>query len=149
MKILTLSLLLSCTTIAFAAETSTNNPHANNPHANNPHADQSSANGASNNGAPVDHSAFFQQSDQQPEPDIESMLKAEVVSVLDTKGYTYIEISRDDEPVWLAVPTTAVDAGDTVYYTDGPIVRDHESRTLNRTFPTVIFLLSVVVKNDK
>ncbi len=96
------------------------------------------------NHPPVDHKAFIQMSDQTP-PDIDSLDQAEVVSVVETKGYTYIEISRDDEPVWLAVPTTAVTAGDMVYYKNSPVVKNHESRTLNRTFPSVIFLTQVYV----
>ncbi len=139
MKISALSLLLCCSTIAFAAETPSNNPPA----------DHSTAVDTSNKSAPVDHSAIFQHSEQAPPVDIESMLKAEVVSVVDTKGYTYIEITRDDEPLWLAVPTTEVKAGDTVHYGDGPVVRDYQSQTLKKTFPTVLFLLSVVVNYDK
>lgn len=123
MKLLAMSLLLTCFTIAIAAETPSNNP-------------------------PVDHSAIFQHSTQS-EPDIESMNHAEVVDVINTRGYTYIEVTQDDEPVWLAVPTTEVEVGDTVHYTDGPIVQNHNSRTLNKTFPSVIFLLNVVVNSKK
>lgn len=131
MKLFTMSLLLTCFTISAAAETSSN-----------------AATEASDNNPPVDHSAIFQHSNHS-KADIKSMRKAEVVSVLNTKGYTYIEVNRDDEPVWLAVPTTEVEAGDTVHYTDGPVVRDHNSRTLNKTFPSVIFLLEVVVNSDQ
>lgn len=96
----------------------------------------------------VDHSAIFQHSNHAT-PDTKSMQQAQVVSVINTKGYTYIEITKDDAPVWLAVPSTEVAAGDTVHFTDGPTVQNHHSLTLDRTFDSVIFLLSVVVNGDK
>jgi hypothetical protein len=123
MKLLITLILLTGFTAAFAADTANEHP-------------------------PVDHSAIFKHS-KQATPDIKSMRQAEVVSVLNTKGYTYIEVTEKDEPIWLAVPTTDVAAGDTVHYTDGPVVQKHHSRTLDRTFDSVIFLLSVVVNSDK
>jgi hypothetical protein len=121
MKLLiTLILFFSFTTL-FAAESATDHPS-------------------------VDHSAIFKHANQAT-PDIKSMSEAEVVNVLNTKGYTYIEVNKSDGPVWLAVPTTDVEAGDTVHYTDGPVVQNHHSRTLDRSFDSVIFLLNVVVNS--
>jgi hypothetical protein len=101
-----------------------------------------------NDQPPVDHSTIFQHSNNVV-PDTKTMRQAQVVSVLNTKGYTYIEVTKDDAPVWLAVPTTDIEAGDTVHYTDGPVVQNHHSRTLDRTFDSVIFLLNVVVNSNK
>ena len=98
---------------------------------------------------PMDHSAVFQQQNNQPPADIKSMRQAEVVNVLNTMGYTYIEIAQDDKPVWLAVPTTEVKAGDTVHYTDSLPVQHHTSQSLNRSFESVIFLNRVVINSDK
>lgn len=100
------------------------------------------------NHPPVDHNAIFQKANQSV-PDIKSMRQAEVLSVIDTNGYTYIEVNQNNETVWLAVPAAAVKAGDTIHYPDGPIVLNHISRSLDRTFPSVIFLMSIVVNSDK
>ena len=123
MKLLIILILITVYTASFAAETTSDQP-------------------------PVDHSAIFQHS-VQTTPDTKSMRQSQVVSVLNTKGYTYIEVSQDEKPVWLAVPTTAVEAGDSVLYNDGPLVLNHHSRTLDRTFDSVIFLLNVVVNSEK
>ncbi|MES9991767.1 MAG: hypothetical protein ABW098_07430 [Candidatus Thiodiazotropha sp.] len=97
---------------------------------------------------PMDHSKVFQHADKST-PDIESMRHAEVREVINTSGYTYIEITQKDKPVWLAVPSTEVKVGDTVHYTDSLPVEHHTSRTLKRTFESVIFLNKVVINSDK
>lgn len=95
---------------------------------------------------PIDHSTIFEKSNQSV-PDAELTQKSEVVTVLDTRGYTYMEVERENERIWLAAPKTEVKAGDTVHYPDRPVVLNHTSRTLNRTFPTVMFLSRVVVSS--
>ncbi|MET0071146.1 MAG: hypothetical protein ABW096_14005 [Candidatus Thiodiazotropha sp.] len=97
---------------------------------------------------PMDHSTIFQHADQTT-ADVESMRQAEVVEVINTTGYTYIEIIQDDKPVWIAVPTTVVEVGDTVHYADSLPVENHSSQSLNRTFESVIFLNKVVINSDK
>ncbi|MCU7905269.1 MAG: hypothetical protein KZQ76_05305 [Candidatus Thiodiazotropha sp. (ex Epidulcina cf. delphinae)] len=97
---------------------------------------------------PVDHEAIAKQAAEQPMPDLKSMTHGKVVSVLNTQGYTYIELSRDKGTAWVAVPETVVKAGDTVHYKDGPAMQNYKSRTLDRTFPSVIFLSQVIVNAD-
>lgn len=66
--------------------------------------------------------------------------KGKVLSVVDTGMYTYIELSRGKEKVWIAVTAMPVKKGDTVAYADGAVMTNFYSKTLNRTFPQVVFV---------
>jgi len=66
--------------------------------------------------------------------------KGKVVSMVDTGMYTYIEVSRGKENVWIAVTSMPVKKGDTVAYDEGAVMTNFYSKTLNRTFPQVIFV---------
>jgi len=72
--------------------------------------------------------------------------KAKVTQTMNSGGYTYVEASDEKEgKTWLALPETKVSVGDTIEYPDGPAVSDFHSKTLNRTFPKILFLSSIRV----
>ena len=71
--------------------------------------------------------------------------KGKVVSSIDASIYTYIEVSEGGKNIWLAAPTVAVKKGDTVGYDDGAVMSNFFSKSLNRTFETVIFVGKAVV----
>ncbi|MCU7924317.1 MAG: hypothetical protein KZQ88_16635 [Candidatus Thiodiazotropha sp. (ex Dulcina madagascariensis)] len=98
---------------------------------------------------PVDHNAIANEAAKNmPAPDLASMNHGQVVSVINTQGYTYIELSQDEKITWVAVPEIEVKAGDRVYYNNGPAMQNFKSRTLDRTFESVIFLGRVVINAD-
>ena len=66
--------------------------------------------------------------------------KGKVVSTIDTGMYTYIEVSRGKDNTWIAVTSMPVKKGDTVAYDEGAVMTNFYSKTLNRTFPQVIFV---------
>ena len=71
-----------------------------------------------------------------------------VLSILDTDMYTYIEISgkTDKDPsVWLATTKVKVAKGDAVRYGAGNVMTNFSSKSLNRTFPTLIMIDKVLV----
>ena len=68
-----------------------------------------------------------------------------VLSSIDASIYTYIEVSENGKTTWLAAPTVAVKKGDTVGYDDGAVMTNFFSKSLNRTFETVIFVGKAVV----
>lgn len=71
-----------------------------------------------------------------------------VLSTIDTDMYTYIEASgkTDKDPsVWLAITKMKVEKGDAIRYGEGAVMPNYHSKTLNRTFATVIFLEKVIV----
>ena len=71
--------------------------------------------------------------------------KGKVLSSIDASIYTYIEVSENGKTMWLAAPTVAVKKGDTVGFDDGAVMTNFYSKSLNRTFETVIFVGKAVV----
>lgn len=73
--------------------------------------------------------------------------KGKVLSKIDTGMYTYIEVSRGKETVWIAVTAMPVKKGDTIAFDEGAVMTNFYSKTLNRTFPQVIFVGKAAVIN--
>ena len=72
-----------------------------------------------------------------------------VVSSLNTDSYTYVEISKNDQNVWIVGPLVAVTPGNKVKYEEGAIMKDFYSKQLERNFPTVMFVQEVIVVAEK
>ena len=75
--------------------------------------------------------------------------KGKVISAIDTNQYTYIEVEQDKKSVWLAAPTVLVKKDNLIRYDDGAEMLNFYSKTLKRTFPSVMFINRVLVTNDK
>lgn len=63
-----------------------------------------------------------------------------VDEVLQTSNYTYLHGKEGTSEQWFAVPSMQAKAGDTYYYTGGLVMNKFQSKELNRTFESVIFL---------
>lgn len=68
-----------------------------------------------------------------------------VTDVINVAQYTYLEVTQDQQTHWLAGPTVEVKKGDTVHFDDGMEMKDFHSNSLDRTFPSVFFVNSIVV----
>ena len=75
--------------------------------------------------------------------------KARVLSSVDAAGYTYLEVTQNKKTLWLAGTKVAVKKGDVIRFDDGMVMTNFNSKTLNRTFPSVTFVNRVVVTNEK
>lgn len=75
--------------------------------------------------------------------------KAKVLSSIDAAGYTYIEVKQNKKTLWLAGTKVAVKKGDVIRFDDGMVMTNFNSKSLNRTFPSVTFINRVVVTNEK
>lgn len=63
-----------------------------------------------------------------------------VVKTMDSGGYTYIHLQqKGGKKIWVAVPTTKVKVGKQVALLPGAEMRNFKSKTLNRTFDSIIF----------
>lgn len=71
--------------------------------------------------------------------------KGKVISSMDTKGFTYIEIQDGNKKTWLVAPTVAVKNGNMISYADAPLQAKYHSPSLNRDFSNIIFTTRVVV----
>ena len=75
--------------------------------------------------------------------------KGKVLSTIDATQYTYIEVVEDKKTIWLAAPTIALKKNNVIRYDDGSEMTNFHSKQLNRTFPSVIFVNSVVLSKEK
>jgi len=80
-------------------------------------------------------------------PDGVPTKKATVLQSIDADVYTYIEAKGEDgKNVWMALPTTKVENGATIEYpADVPAMADFSSKTLNRTFESILFVSGIKI----
>jgi hypothetical protein len=73
--------------------------------------------------------------------------EGKVLATLDAPGYTYMELANTEKRFWIAAPTTRVKAGDRVRFEQSLVMKNFNSKTLNRTFDQIIFVNSATVIN--
>ncbi|UCH80240.1 MAG: hypothetical protein JSW20_10915 [Nitrospiraceae bacterium] len=66
-------------------------------------------------------------------------LSGKVVETLNSGGYTYVNIENKGNSTWVAVPQTSISVGQEISFTPGSVMTDFTSKTLNRTFDTIVF----------
>lgn len=86
-----------------------------------------------------------------PKPQLDADLpkKGKVLSTIEAPQYTYIEVVEDKKTIWLAAPTVALKKNNVIRYDAGSEMSNFHSKTLNRTFPSIIFVNRVVVSKEK
>ena len=67
----------------------------------------------------------------------------EVLEVIDSPMYTYLQVTSDKGPLWLAVFKTDIVKGTAVRYSSGVAMSGFYSKSLDRTFDTIIFVDSI------
>ena len=82
-------------------------------------------------------------------PKINLTQEATVLSTIDQSQYTYIEVSQNKKTLWLAATKLAVQKGDQVRFDDGMVMTDFYSKSLKRTFPSIVFVNQVVVSKGR
>ncbi len=75
---------------------------------------------------------------ENPAPALET-ISGTVVETFDSGGYTYIQLDKGGEKVWAAIGQAKVAVGDKITLNGGPAMHDFHSKTLDRTFPEIIF----------
>lgn len=71
--------------------------------------------------------------------------EGKVVSAVEASGYTYVEVTRKEGTQWIAGPATPIKAGDTIRFSDGPVMTNFTSKGLRRSFPSITFVDQVMV----
>ena len=84
-----------------------------------------------------------QQAQQAPAPGMAAAPAApvtgKVLETMDASGYTYINVQTASGDKWIAVNQTKVEVGEDVTYNDGMVMQNFFSKTLDRTFPEIVF----------
>jgi hypothetical protein len=66
-------------------------------------------------------------------------LSGKVIETMDSGGYTYVCLEKDGKKTWLAVPQMKVVKGSEMSFQPGVEMSNFKSKTLNRTFESIIF----------
>jgi len=74
--------------------------------------------------------------------------KIVVKEVLQTTSYTYLLGEENGKKQWIAIPKMDAKVGETYYYQGGTDMGKFNSKELNRTFESVVFLNGVVSPGD-
>ncbi len=66
-------------------------------------------------------------------------VSGKVLETMDAGGYTYMQVDTGKGQQWVAIPASKIKAGDDVTYYDGMVMQKFNSKSLNRTFDTIVF----------
>ena len=69
--------------------------------------------------------------------------KGQVLSVIQVPGYTYVEVRNNGRNLWLAGNPVEVEEGEIVSWSDAAMMRNFQSKTLNRTFDELMFVSAI------
>ena len=69
----------------------------------------------------------------------ESVVTGEVLEVKDVDSYTYLRLKTKDGETWAAVTTAPVKKGAKVTIENVMVMNNFESKTLKKTFPSILF----------
>jgi hypothetical protein len=98
---------------------------------------------------PSGHPAVDTKKEGKGAPEAPLPQKAKVLSTIDAAPYTYLEVTQNKKTLWLAANAVAAKKGDVIRFDDGMVMTNFHSKTLNRTFPSVLFVSRVVITKEK
>lgn len=71
-------------------------------------------------------------------------IKGTVIETMDAASYTYLHINNDGQKLWAAIPASEVKVGDEVEIASGAEMKNFSSKSLGRTFESIIFSRGLV-----
>lgn len=77
-------------------------------------------------------------------PSASNALTGKVLETMDAGGYTYMKVETSAGQPWVAIPQAQVTVGDKVTYQPGMVMNNFSSKTLNRTFESIVFSSGLV-----
>lgn len=78
----------------------------------------------------------------------ERFISGMVIETMNSGGYSYIHIERNSKKLWVAVSETKVTVGKVMTFHSGLVMTDFKSKTLNRTFKSIVFSTGVVRESE-
>lgn len=72
-------------------------------------------------------------------PSADGAVSGKVVETMNAAGYTYVCVEKAGRKTWVAIPETKVTVGKTMSFAPGQEMANFTSKTLNRTFASIIF----------
>lgn len=74
-------------------------------------------------------------------------IQGKAKEVLDGGGYTYVLIATTKGETWVAIPGTKVTVGEACTVTEGSVMQNFPSKSMDRTFNEIIFAPGLAGKN--
>ncbi len=74
-----------------------------------------------------------------PSAPMGNVLSGKVTETMNSGGYTYVCIEKGGNKTWVALPNTPVKVGQEIALQPGAEMKNFTSKTLNRTFDSIIF----------
>ncbi len=71
-------------------------------------------------------------------------LSGKVVETMNSGGYTYVCLEKNGQKTWVAMPQTTVKVGQELSCKPGMVMPNFKSKTLNRTFDSIVFSEGVI-----
>ena len=71
-----------------------------------------------------------------------------IKETMNASGYTYMLVTSAGIDSWVAIPETPVEKGAEIQYYQGMEMKDFNSKTLNRTFASIIFSSGIAQASD-
>ncbi len=84
-----------------------------------------------------------------PPAEKNDIITAKVIDTMNSGGYTYMQVDNSGKQEWVAIPESEIEKGQEVRFYRGMLMKDFTSKTLNRTFATVIFSPGLVESDAK
>ena len=66
-----------------------------------------------------------------------------VINSMNSAGYSYIQVEENGAQVWLAVPETHIEPGQSILWDGGAPMRNFTSQSLNRSFDEIFFVSAI------
>jgi hypothetical protein len=67
----------------------------------------------------------------------------QVLSVIQVPGYTYVEVRNNGRDLWLAGNPVEITEGEIISWADAAMMRNFQSKTLDRTFDELMFVSAI------
>ena len=77
----------------------------------------------------------------------DALLKASIVEFKDVKNYTYLNLEDSTGQIWAALPKIPVEKGQEIEISNIIVMKDFNSKTLDKTFDVILFAVPSTEKN--
>ncbi len=82
-------------------------------------------------------------------PKADKALTGTITETFNSGGYTYLVLDNGQDKIWAAIGETTVEVGQEITLKNGPVMKDFHSRTLDRTFPEIVFSAGIAGEDKK
>ncbi len=94
---------------------------------------------------PAEHPPIPGMKENKPASSVPLPNEGLVKNTIQSGGYTYIEVEKNNAREWLAAPQMELEKGSHIRYSKGIVMKNFHSRTLDKSFEKILLVGSVKV----